>query len=57
MSSTEFSVHSLCACPTLTHTLSYRLTTTGEMEWAEAYTEVEVGGAYNITQARTLKRL
>lgn len=41
----------------LTHEGNYRLDAEGLMEHAEAYTETEVANAYNITFARTLKRM
>ncbi|MBO0935660.1 hypothetical protein J2I47_03780 [Fibrella sp. HMF5335] len=41
----------------LTHEGQYKLDSEGLIEQAETYTETEVANAYNITYARTLKRL
>lgn len=41
----------------LTHEMTYWLSEDGLIERAEEYTETEVGGAYNVTFARTLKRV
>lgn len=41
----------------LTHEVIYWLSEDGLVERAEEYTETEVGGAYNVTFARTLKQL